>query len=139
MRTGLQIIYLYHDADIVELEVGISNGRFSGSANLYVATGELAEIADLLADFPANSADTRDYTLGTFEPGGAGGAIRLNFYLRDLAGHASLRAFVKDDHPTSGHTQRGEIVLDIELAAFDHFVSDLRRIEEEQGSAYLFA
>jgi hypothetical protein len=137
MRNGLQILYRYHDADIVEVEITVGNGRFSGSANVYLSPGELTELANILSGFPSRPTDTRDYTLGTFEPGIAGGAVRLNFYLKDLAGHASLRCFVKDDGPTAGHTQRSEVVLDIEPAALDRFISELRMMERDESSASL--
>ena len=46
MTTGLQFTYLYHDNDIMELRVTVSNGRFSGSANVYIATGDTSVIVE---------------------------------------------------------------------------------------------
>jgi hypothetical protein len=133
VTTGIQLTYLYHDADIVELRITINNGRFSGSPDVYVATGQLTEAADALAGFPTHPQDTRDYTFGTFGSEFAGGAVRLQFYCRDLAGHPSI----EDDHSKLGYAQRAEVVLDFDPAALDRFLTELREVEHNHGSASL--
>jgi hypothetical protein len=45
MTSGLRFQYLYHDLDVLEIQVIASNGRFMGTANIYVGVSKLSEFA----------------------------------------------------------------------------------------------
>jgi len=138
MTTGLQFTYLYHDDDIVELGVTVSNGRFSGSTDVYIATDGTAEIVETLKGFPTNPQDTRDYTLGAFGPTYAGGAVHLHFFCRDRAGHATLKATVEDNFDKLPFTQQSVVLLEFEPAALDRFLAALPDLERNHaGTATL--
>jgi len=139
MTTGLQFTYLYHDNDLVELRVTVNNGRFSGSANLYIAVAETSAIIETLKGFPTNSQDTREYTLGTFGPS-FGGAVHLHFFCKDRAGHCTLKATIEDDFDTYPITQQSVVLLDFEPAALDRFLAALPDLERNRaGTAELLA
>jgi hypothetical protein len=129
---------LYHDTDVIELRIAVGNGRFCGAADVYVGVGQLLEVSELLQGFPKHSKDTREVTLGAFGSKFAGGAARLEFYCRDLAGHAVLRATIEADYELEDASQSAVVITDIEPAALDIFLAELQLIEKDlKGSAEL--
>jgi len=146
MIAGLEFTYLYHDFDLIEVHIVAQNNRFRGSADVYEGTGELLEAAALLSGFPKSPQDTRDLTFGAFGPQFAGGAVRLEFFCKDLAGHPVIRATIETDSrriSTIGNeldeaAERATICLNFDPAALDRFLLQLQKIEEEHaGSAIL--
>jgi len=137
MSVGLQVTYLYHDVDVVEVRVTVDNACFRGTADVYVGTGELQEAADKIRDFPANAQETRGVTFGSFRPRTAGGAVRLEFFCKDMAGHSAVRAIIEEDYPKQRPPQCATVLVDFEPAALDQFVRELGRVEAEFGSAAL--
>jgi hypothetical protein len=55
MARGFQVTYLYNDNDVIELRIIADNGRFCGTANVYVGMGELSNVAECLRGFPNDS------------------------------------------------------------------------------------
>ena len=90
MEKGIELRYRWHDNDVVELTVTASNDRFGGQTNVYVGVGELADVSLLVKGFPSGPTDRREFVLGAFGASFAGGAARLRFRCRDLAGHAEV-------------------------------------------------
>lgn len=134
MINGLQFCYLYHDYDIIEVRIAVGNGRFCGTTNVYVATGGLVEAARVLEGFPKDVRDSREVEFGSFGPKSAGGAVRLRFQCKDLAGHTEIRAELEDDYLSLGNVESATIFLDFEPAALDEFVVTLRRLEADRES-----
>src|SRR6185312_7221671 len=97
MDRCVRLAYCYHDVDIVELRVSAWNGSFGGATRLYLAQGELADTATLLAGFPVDVKDKREVTLGAFGPDCAGGAMALRFFCRDRSGHCRLHITIEAD------------------------------------------
>jgi hypothetical protein len=64
MSTGLKIVYLWHDNDVVEVRVTAENTEFRGTTDVYVGTGGLLEATTLLAGFPKNNLDKREVVFG---------------------------------------------------------------------------
>jgi hypothetical protein len=137
MSIGLQVTYLYHDLDMVEVSIAADNGRFRATADVYVGRGELQQAADTLRGFPATSQDTREVTFGSFGPGTAGGAVRLEFFCKDLAGHTAFRAIMEEDYPERESAQCATLLVDFEPAALDKFLRELTQVEAEFSSATL--
>jgi hypothetical protein len=110
-----------------------------GSTCLYVAQGELADIASLLAGFPVNVKDQREVTLGAFGPNSAGGGMALRFSCRDGAGHCQLHITTESDYELrDSPAQRVELLSAFEPAALDQFVDQMRVLNSSlTGSAVL--
>lgn len=137
MDRGIRLEFLWNDADIVEVRVSAWNGLFGGSADIYVGIGEVAESAEKLKGFPRNPSDKRTLEFGAFAPKAAGGAATLSFYCRDSAGHASVEVKIESDDRARIPAQSVLLVAAVEPAAVDSFVSDLRRLEADQSTAFL--
>jgi hypothetical protein len=135
MEHGLRVRYLYHDDDILEVEVSAFNGRFAGSTALYIGRDELSLSANALRSFPNSRSDERDLTWGAFGPESAGGALRLHFRCVDSALHVQVSAQIED----SEGTQSAVMLAVVEPAAIDSFIPELRRIERELGGDAILA
>jgi hypothetical protein len=140
MKSGIEFEIVWFDQDVVEIRVSSSNSRFSGQANLYLGRGCLSETADRLQGFPSNSADSRDFELGTFNPNHAGGGVRMHFYCLDMAGHAAVDVRLRlEACKTMGEVGSVALRIPVEAAAVDSFAMRVRAMDEEQigASAYL--
>lgn len=112
MDRCVRLSYCYHDTDVVELMVSGWNGSFGGATCLYVAQGELADAATLLAGFPVNVEDKREVTFGAFGPKSAGGAMTLRFSCINGVGHCQLHVTIE------GNYDRREILVEsVEMLA----------------------
>jgi len=138
MSIGLEITYLYHDIDIVEVRISVANAQFCGSADVYVGRGELLEVVQTLKGFPKHTSDTREIVFGAFGPTKAGGAVRCEFYCKDLAGHTALRAVVEEDYRQGEFAQGATVLVDFEPAALDAFLTQLELVENQHDSAALY-
>lgn len=139
MDRCLRLEYWYHDDDVVELRVSAWNGSFGGATRLYIAQGELADAAALLAGFPVNVKDERELTLGAFGPNFAGGAMAMRLSCRDGAGHCQLHTTIEADYKMrDSPAERVEFLSAIEPAALDRFVDEMRILNSSlTGSAAL--
>ena len=138
MSTGLKIGYLWHDSDVIEVRVTAENARYRGTADVYVGTDGLIEAAATLEGFPKDRRDKREVIFGAVGKQFAGGAVRLEFYCSDLAGHAAFCAMIEGDYGQREVTESATVCVEFEPAALDKFVVELKRVEiEHQGSASL--
>jgi hypothetical protein len=107
---------------------------------VYVQKGGLIEAAAALEGFPKNASDSREVEFGAFGPKFTGGAVRLRFKCKDLAGHTEICAEIEDDYLSPGAVESTTLFLDFEPAALDDFVVVLRRLEaDREGCADLRA
>lgn len=135
---GFQLDVLWHDEDVYDIRVSARNGSFGGVAELYMAIGELEEVAKKLCGFPKDPSDIREVVFGAFGPDSAGGAASMRFYCADRAGHAYVESKIESGFESAGVVQSAIISMPVEAAAIDNFVCDLRRLEKErQGTATL--
>jgi hypothetical protein len=51
MNVGLKVAYLYHDGDVIEVRITAENANFRGTADVYVGTDGLLEVAAVLEGF----------------------------------------------------------------------------------------
>ncbi|MES2219732.1 MAG: hypothetical protein V4587_02055 [Acidobacteriota bacterium] len=127
MDRGLTVEYLYHDADIVEVQVSASNGHFAGSAAVYVGRHERSESADVLTGFPTSRSDVRELVWGAFGATYAGGAARLLFECVDGAHHTRISIQIED----ADARQSASFIAVVEPAGIDNFVPQLKCIEQQ--------
>lgn len=137
MEIGLQFQIIYRDHDLVEVRVSVWNGAFGGSGDVYVNTGELAELATRLHGFPSTPSDSRDLMLGAFGHESAGAGLRMKFHCVDGAGRAYVEAEVQSGDDIAGTRQSVVLSLPIEASAIDEFVDELSGLENAQCSKAL--
>lgn len=141
MRLGLQLKYLWHDVDVLELEVVASNGKFSGASNAYVSIGGLGEAAIALKGFPRDLSDIRELKFGEFGRESAGGCAQIRFFCKNSAGHAVAEIQIEtEDESNTGSRwnlpeQTAHFFGEIEASAVDDFVAELRLLEETKSGA----
>ena len=137
-EVGLRVDVVWHDEDVFIIRVSVWNGQFGGTAETYVAIGDLNEMAKKLSGFPRSPADAREIVVGSFGREFAGGAASMRFYCADSAGHAYVEVKIESEFESAGVVQYVIISMPIEAAAVDLFVGDLSRLETERsGTAML--
>ena len=137
MNAGLTIKVVDRDSDYLGIEIRAANDRFSGTTRIYAGLDELSGFANLIAGFPANTHDEREYEFGRRGQSFAGGFCRLHFRCLDNIGHAAIAVDLEDDFlrcpPGSARFS-----FKIEPAALDSFVIGLREAEHTRfGEAIL--
>jgi hypothetical protein len=138
MKHGLRFEYLYHDNDIIEIRIVADNGPFRGTADAYIGRDALTDVAEGLKGFPKGSSDRREFELGGFGPTFAGGAVRLSFYTKDMAGHIVIEVTVEADNRQLDKAEHATVIADIEAAAIDQFMLELQSLEDKlEGAATL--
>lgn len=133
-EPGLELRVIWVDEALIELSVRASNGRFAARVELYVDAGRLAAFARALRGFPASSRDRRELELGTFDPGWAGGGVRLGLRCTDALGHAAMSVELRADPQYHGGAENAAFDVRVEPAAIDAFVAQLERLEPEVGA-----
>jgi hypothetical protein len=136
MNPGLKVAYLWHDSDVIKIRVTAENAKFRGTADVYVGTDGLLETAAALAGFPKNGLDKRAVAFGAAGKEFAGGSVRLEFYCKDMAGHAAFRASIEGDYGVQEMAERATVCVDFDPSALDAFLVELQQVEKEhRGSA----
>jgi hypothetical protein len=133
MKTALQLQYLWHDTDVLEIGISASNGRFAASTSAYLSLDGLAEAATTVEGFPRNGSDMRELRFGASGEEFAGGYAFLRFSCVDGPCHAEVVIHIEDKNtgPRPGHAvQSAHFFAWIEAAAVDDFVADLRKMDE---------
>jgi hypothetical protein len=140
METGLQFDVLYRDNDLVKVRVSACNGTFSGTADVYLGTGQLSKFARQLQGFPMNVSDTRQVLFGTFDPESAGGGVSMRLFCIDRSCHAYVETKIESDRDAAGRVQSALLFVPIEAGAVDSFVDELRGLDAGKTvTAYLRA
>ncbi len=139
MEIGLGVRIIYQDSDVVEVRVCAWNGRFGGATDAYIGTGELQEAAMKLQGFPKGRTDTREIVFGAFGPDSAGGGVRVRVYCTDAAVHISAQVEIESEYDEAGTFESVTLLLPIEVAALDSFVTELGRLGAGQEKAFLTA
>ena len=138
MESGLQIKYLWHDIDVVEVSITASSDEFGALARAYVDHDALQEAASILEGFPARSSDTRELTLGNMDPQFAGGGASLRFFCSGSSGHGVVEIRVVDAaQPMTNRwtrpPQSAHFFANVEAAATDDFVRKLRAFDPDKS------
>ena len=136
---GLQIAIVYDDPpDLIEVHVRASNGRFGGDVLAYERPGALTRLADTLDGFPESSSDAREFILGTFGPGVAGGAVAFAFTCVDRAGHPGV-TLTMESGDDRNEPETARFSFRFEAASLDAFVRELRQLRPRSGRVELSA
>jgi hypothetical protein len=139
VKTGIEFEVFWSDLHMSELQVRCSNGRFSGSASIYVNHDDLARMAEALRGFPFHPADTRNVELGTFKPSHADGGIRMHFYCRDSVGHAVVDIRLRGDAcPAMGEPESVSLRIPVEAAGIDCFLVGAAAMDTNEVGAKSF-
>ena len=128
MKKCLELAYIYHDPDFVELSVSVWNGRFGGQTGLYLDPKELGKAARDIAGFPSGPLDSRELAFGVFDPRFAGGGVRLSFSCRDMAAHPELRVMLTAEQTAPQLPETVSLTAPFEPAALDEFVHQLAEL-----------
>ena len=123
MEGGIEFEVVWSDQYVSQLQFTCSNGRFSGSASIYVNHDDLRKMAEVLRGFPSHAADIRNVELGTFNPDHADGGIRRHFYCWDSVGHAAVDIQLRGDACIAlGEPESVALRIPVEAAAVDSFI-----------------
>ena len=139
-KGGIEIEVFWSDQDVIECQFRCSNGRFSGVAEIYLSHDDLPRIASALEGFPSSATDSRELELGTFNPAHADGGVRLDCYCKDSVGHVVIEVKLRGDACKSlGEPESVALILPVEAASIDSFLTQVRAIDAEQigSSAFL--
>jgi hypothetical protein len=128
--VGVHVEHIDIDPDYVKLRFTASNGVFSGSVDLYSDTSVLSAAAATLAGFPQRSFDQCAVEFGTFQPSFAGGGLRMIFKCIDSPGHTQLQIVMETECDDRAPSQSVSMLLPIEAAAIDTFVTELKEMEK---------
>jgi hypothetical protein len=131
---GLSVEVLWHDEDVLQLMVRVGNDEFSGAGKVYVAHGELREVAAAMAGFPSGRGDERHFTLGSFDPAAPGGGVSIHLKCETSAGHSFADVRVESD-TTEGPMASAAFRFPFEAGAVDNFVVDLRHLDDQRAGA----
>ena len=135
---GLELRVMDVDADYVLVEIAAADGMFAGTASLYSGESAVSELADGLAGFPARSDDVREIILGSRTQRAADGWVRVHCSCVNRSGQAVLEIQLLDKAVRGSAVPREVIVrLDVEAAAIDRFVDQLRTLPQQAGARAL--
>ena len=138
-RGGIEIEVVWSDQDVIKCQFRCSNGRFSGVAEVYMSHDDLPGIVAALKGFPSSATDSRDLELGTFNPAHADGGVRLHCYCKDSVGHAVIEVKLRGDACKSlGELESVALILPVEAASVDSFLTQVRAIEADRIGASAF-
>ncbi len=132
---GLQLEIIYFDDDLLELRCTCSNGCFSGIADCFSSHELMATFAATLSGFPNSLDDAREFEIGTFDDGFAGGGVALSFRCTDKAGHTVVDVSLRGD-PNGGIVEQigsARFTFVVEPASVDRFVSSLKGMQVATG------
>lgn len=134
LQDGITIETIWLDQDMIEVLVSVSNGYFSGIAEIYVGYHELPHMAKALRGYPSSSEDVRRAALGTFDTTYSDGAIAMEFYCRDLQGHCMVKVRLKGGAYRGSDLETVLLYIPIEPAGIDAFVAQLETLKIETGA-----
>jgi hypothetical protein len=128
---GLSFKIIWFDDDVLEVRVSCENGRFSGTADCYIGHSGFTDLAATIKGFPSSNKDRREFELGTFNPGCAGGGVRIQLWCIDASGHvvADIRIRSAPEAHRNSKEESAELSFRVEPAAIDEFVAALRGIQ----------
>jgi hypothetical protein len=131
LQQALSIDVIWFDNDCLALRIRASNGRFCATAEVYADLDAISTIAKVFRSFPTSSDDRRELVLGAFDPGDAGGGVRLTLRCVNRAGHAVLDVDVRaEPQQTGAISETAKFATPTEAAFVDDFVSQLDRVKQ---------
>ena len=129
----MKVEVIYQDVHLTQIRLSAWNGEFGGAAEIYLALGQLHSIAGAIAGFPASLTDVREMAIGAVGPLSAGGAASLRFLCAKGSGSSNLELQIESAECTNSTRQHVSMILPIEAAALDSFVSQLRDVSTDRS------
>jgi hypothetical protein len=157
MKPQLSIEAIWHDQDVLELLFRASNGRYSGTARLYIAVdGDvLFELAENLRGFPKRIDQVEEGEFGTTRQSRDGflaakskhpeqpfwaASVHLKFLCIDNKGHTAVNVTIQEDawHETEEAKGSASFQMSFEAAHVDSFADELIQLcTNKEGMATL--
>lgn len=133
LNYGLKIEVVWHDDEMSELRLSVSNAEFAGQANFYVDKDELASFAKHIQGFPESADDFREYEFGSTQLTNYGGA-KIQLKCVDRIGHLVLQVTVYKILSNENEVRESATIqLHPEPAAIDAFVDELKLMQIKVG------
>ena len=135
-EKGIRLEVIWFDADVTEVMVQCSNGRFEGTAGIYLSHNEHLDIARVvLGGFPSRINDSRTIEVGTFNPAHADRGLRVEQRCADSSGHVLADTQLRGDGcKVLGEVESVALRLRVEPAAIDSFVQQLKTMNVAVGA-----
>lgn len=123
MKPTLEFKIIWKDniEDLIEIRVSATNGEFSGTAKLYTQHGIGKRVAREFEGFPSSPKDIREIEIGSFDPGWAGGGLKLRLFCVNGSGHPRMEIRIQSENKT----EESRFLTEIESVAIDDFVNEL--------------
>ena len=139
MENGIRFEVIWFDVDVTEIVVECSNGRFQGTADIYLAHDEHLDIARVLSGFRSSVQDSKIIEVGTFNPAHADGGLRIELRCADSTAHVLADIKLRGDGCKAlGEIESVALRLRLEPASIDAFVRQLKTMNVVVGaSAFL--
>ena len=136
MENGVSLEIIWFDQDLIEVIFRCSNGRYSGSAEIYLNHGALCDLAKTLQGFPSELNDSRHVELGTFDQHYADGGVKMDLRCSDSKGHPVVEIQLRGDGCRAfGELESVALRIPIEPAAVDSFVQQLIAMDGTAGAS----
>jgi hypothetical protein len=125
-NPSLEIQYCWEDDILLEAEVAVTDGVFSGRTKVYVTYEELLEMGQSLIGFPSQIDDQYHHTCGIkdgYSP------FDIDLFTYDHSGHTAIHISLEADYDsmifTDRYKNRAEVVFKVEPEAINHFAREL--------------
>ena len=138
MDPKLSFQVVWQDDDMVEIDVQVSNGEFSGRAQVYTSYDVINKLAKELTGFPKSSNDKTEFTAGERD---SLSFLSIRFYSFDAAGHTALHASMESNVPTEYRPEmksKLQVEMQFEANQIDAFANRLlTMVKAQDGCAVL--
>lgn len=121
----LRLEIIWKDDDMVELQAFASNGRYSGTTEIYTTSEHLLELANSIQGFPKRVEDAVEFRAGETD---SYAFLSLRFYCIDGAGHTAVLVSMEENVPNDfrpAEKDRVCLELEYEPGCIDQFQKDI--------------
>ena len=136
-KSLLQLQVIWKDDDMFELRVMATNGRYSGTTEIYELSESLVNFAESLVDFP-NDREVLIHEAGQQD---SCGYFRMKFFCIDHSGHVGVEIYIEEKVSNQQRPQeKSKLSLEIivQPSAIDNFQKELLQLANiEEGIALL--
>ena len=129
MNENVQFALLWNDNDLLKLRILAWNGRFGGTADVYLPIDGLAKAAEEIDTFPRDPDDNREIQLHPVK-----GSVTMRFFCEGEAGRSFIELWMESQHDsyecaTNVSPETVRFHAPIEASAIDEFVAELRGVQ----------
>jgi len=139
-KSFLDLKVIWKDDEMFELEIKASNGRYTGTTNVYDTKESLSSFAELLKGYPKDNS-VLFYEAGQKDNKDSYAYFSMKYYCIDNAGHVGVQINLEENVSTEHRPEeKDKVFLEIlvEPASIDRFQKDLFDLaNKEEGQAIL--